>query len=69
MPGFNYNRKSGRKAEMEQDGPVAAEAYTVNQAKSHQEKTTSLGAASVPVRNLVESEFVLNFFNRYYYNL
>lgn len=32
MPGFNYNRKSGRKAEMEQDEPVAAEAYTVNQA-------------------------------------
>lgn len=53
---------------MEQDEPVAAEAYTVNQATGHQEKTTSLGAASVPVRNLVQSEFVLNFFNHYYYN-
>lgn len=53
---------------MKQDGPVAAEAYTVNQAKSHQEKATSLGAASVPVRNLLESEFMLNFFNHYCYN-
>lgn len=53
---------------MEQDGPVAAEAYTVNQAKSQQEKATSLGEAPVPVRNLLESEFMLNFFNHYYYN-
>lgn len=68
MPGFNYSRKSGRKTEMEQDGPVAAEAYPVNQAKSHQEKATSLAAASVPVRNLLESELMLNFFSHYYYN-
>lgn len=40
----------------------------VNQAKSHQEKANSLSGASVPVRNLVESEFMLNFFNHYYYN-
>lgn len=53
---------------MEQDGPVAAEAHPVNQAKSHQEKATSLAVAYLPVRNLVESEFMLNFFNHYYYN-
>lgn len=53
---------------MEQDGPVAAEAHPENQAESHQDKATSLAAASVPVRNLVESEFMLNFFNHYYYN-
>lgn len=65
---LDFNRKSGMKAEVEQDGPVAAAPYPVNQAKSHQKKVISLAAASVLLRNLVESEFMLNFFNHYYYN-
>lgn len=68
MPGFNCGRKAGRKAEVEWVGPAAAEAHLVNQAKSQQEKATSLAAASIAVRNLVESDFMLNFFNCYHYN-
>lgn len=68
MPGFNHGRKAGRKAEMKWVGPAMAEAHLVNPAESQQEKATCPTAASGAVRNLVESDFMINFFNRYHYN-
>lgn len=49
-----------RKAKMQLMNPV----NPVNQAKSQQKAT----ATSVTVRNLMESDFTLNFFKRYHYN-
>jgi len=38
----------------------------MSQAESQQEKATRVAAASVAVRNLMESDFMLNFFTCYH---